>query len=253
MSPQLRVLFYYLWIAPHALQVVLAAAMIRRRLQRKFLMFFLYTLFELCQFSFLIFLASSKSLLNPSYREAFAFGTAASVTLRFGIIYEIFNDLFSGYKAIKHVGERAFRWAAALLLLLGAGLASGTLTATVQTPLDALYVIDQTISIIQCGLLVCLFVLASFYGLSMKSVSFGIALGFGLLECNALAAAALRTHVGSKYFWDFFVMGIYHVCVLVWLFYVLIPEKPSSPPPDSQIPEHDLDAWNDELQRLIRQ
>lgn len=253
MSRSLLILFYYLWFAPHIIQVVLAALMLRRQLHRKFLMFFLYTLFELCQFSFLLYLALSKSFIHQSYYRAFSFSLTISVSLRFGIIYEVFKDLSQRYTTIRHVGARVFRWVAALLLLLGTGLASGTLASSITTPLAALTVIDQTVGFMQCGLLLSLFVFSGFYGLPMRGISFGIALGFGILECNALASSALRMHVGSKYLWDFFLMGVYHVCVLVWLFYLLTPEKPDSPPSAPRLPDHNLEVWNEELQKLIRQ
>ena len=43
-------LYRYLWIAPHALQIVLATLMIRRRMVREFPVFFAYTTFEIVQF-----------------------------------------------------------------------------------------------------------------------------------------------------------------------------------------------------------
>ncbi len=253
MSRPLLALYYYLWIAPHLLLIVIAAAMFRRGLHRKFLMFFLYTIFELCQFIFLLYLASSQSLRGPAYYRAFIFGSALSITLRFGIIYEIFTDLSSRYQTIKHVGARVFRWVAAVLLLVAVGLASGTFTPHAYSPQATLSVIDQTVSIMQCGLLISLFVFSKFYGLVLRSVAFGIALGFGILECATLGSSPFRTHLGSNNFWDFFVMGVYHVCVLIWLFYVLTPEKPGSPPSAPKLPDHNLDVWNEELDKLIRQ
>jgi hypothetical protein len=46
-------------------------------------------------------------------------------------------------------------------------------------------------------------------------------------------------------------MATYHCCVLVWLLYVFVPE----PAPDvvKELPEHDLEQWNAELQRLLLQ
>ena len=48
-----RLLFLYLWIAPHVLQVALAVMMVRRKLAREFPAFFLYTVFEVLQFAVL--------------------------------------------------------------------------------------------------------------------------------------------------------------------------------------------------------
>ena len=46
-------------------------------------------------------------------------------------------------------------------------------------------------------------------------------------------------------------MGVYHVCVLIWLAYLWLPERVSQFAVKS-VPEHDLETWNEELQRLIQ-
>jgi hypothetical protein len=55
------VLYYYLWIAPHVLQMVLALLMVRKRLVREFPAFFAYIIFEILQFSTLACMASLHS------------------------------------------------------------------------------------------------------------------------------------------------------------------------------------------------
>ena len=252
MSPPLRALFYYLWIAPLVLQIVLSAVMVRRKLHARFLMFFLYTIFAFCSSSFLLYVAVLKSLNDHAYYRAFVFESVITTALRFLIIYEIFNQLFKRYETLQKIGARIFRWTAALLLLLGIGLASRTLSGSVHGPLTALTVIDRTVAIMQCGLLVSLFVFSRFFALSWRSVPFGIVLGFGILESTELASSALRTHIVSPYFWDFFGMAIYHLCVLVWLFYVLLPQEEGSSVA-VKLPDHDLELWNQELHKVLHQ
>jgi hypothetical protein len=49
---------------------------------------------------------------------------------------------------------------------------------------------------------------------------------------------------------NFFTMSIYHLCVLLWLGYLFVPE------PAVQhievLPSSDLESWNDELERLLQ-
>jgi hypothetical protein len=47
-------------------------------------------------------------------------------------------------------------------------------------------------------------------------------------------------------------MGTYHVTVLIWLYYVLVPQKvvKKSVVP---LPENNLAVWNRELERLLQQ
>jgi len=47
-------------------------------------------------------------------------------------------------------------------------------------------------------------------------------------------------------------MGTYHACVLMWFYYLLVPEKvvtKSAVP----LPENNLAVWNRELERLLQQ
>jgi len=69
-----------------------------------------------------------------------------------------------------------------------------------------------------------------------------------------LAAAAIRSEFGTEHTNNlyYYTMGVYHVCVLVWLAYLWLPEKVTQFALKA-VPEHDLESWNKELQRLIQQ
>jgi hypothetical protein len=47
-------------------------------------------------------------------------------------------------------------------------------------------------------------------------------------------------------------MGTYHICVLIWFYYLLVPHKVAARTPVS-LPEDNLAVWNRELERLIHQ
>jgi hypothetical protein len=54
-----------------------------------------------------------------------------------------------------------------------------------------------------------------------------------------------------RYLLDFLNMATYQVCVLIWFYYLLGPQK--SPTTSAPLPEHNLDIWNRELERLLQQ
>jgi hypothetical protein len=54
-----------------------------------------------------------------------------------------------------------------------------------------------------------------------------------------------------RIFLDFLNMAAYHVSVLIWFYYLLVPEKNISGPEDPPPPAHDLEIWNQELERLL--
>jgi len=253
MHQLLRPLFYYLWIAPHILQAVILMLMIRRRLYKQFPIFLLYTAFELFQFTILLALfIDSGSLSNGDYRGAFSLGAAVSTALRFGIIYEIFTEVFRNYGALSELGRVLFRWATVILLLIGVALAgahgNGPDGFLLMVP-----ILDRTVSLMQCGLLLFLFLFSRYFALSWRNYAFGIALGFGILASSELANSAIRSQIGTgSYLLDNLGMATYHCCVLIWIFYLVAPERSTYRVP-KKLPEADLEVWNEELQRLLQQ
>jgi hypothetical protein len=105
-------------------------------------------------------------------------------------------------------------------------------------------------------LLVFIFLLSSYFHLSMGRRPFGIALGLSISGCVHLAdwgivANGAATNASRDYF-DFLNMATYHVCVLIWFYYLLVPGKvvtKSAVP----VPQNNLEVWNRELERLVHQ
>jgi hypothetical protein len=253
MHPSLRPLFYYLWIAPHILLVVILLLMIRRRLYKQFPIFFLYTAFELVQFTVLLAVfIHSGSLAAGQYRGAFSVGTAISTALRFGIIYGILAEVSRNYNALSELGRVLFRWATIILLLIGVALA-GTHGNGADGFFLIVPILDRTVSLMQCGLLMFLFLFSRYFALSWRNCAFGIALGFGILASSELANSAIRSQIGvGSYLLDNLGMATYHCCVLIWIFYLVAPERSTYRTP-KKLPEDDLEVWNEELQRLLQQ
>lgn len=249
----LRPLFYYLWIAPHILLGVVLLVLIRRRLYQQFPIFVLYTVFELVQFTVLLAVfIHFRSLTDNRYRGAFALGTAISTGLRFGIIYEIFTEVFRNYNALSESGRIWLRRATIILLLIGVALA-GTHGNGADGFLLVVPILDRTVSLMQCGLLMFLFLFSRYFALSWRNCAFGIALGFGILASWELANSAIRSQIGvGSYLLDNLGMAIYHCCVLIWIFYLAAPERSIDHRPPRP-PENNLEVWNEELQRLLQQ
>jgi hypothetical protein len=221
-------------------------------LYKQFPIFLLYTAFELFQFTVLLTVfVRTGSLGDPRYRGAFALGTAISAALRFGIIYEIFTELFRNYRGLSELGRVLFRWATIVLLLIGVALASthgsdNGFVVIVST-------LDRTVRFMQCGLLMFLFLFSRYFALSWRNYAFGIALGFGILASSELANTAILSWIGkSNDLLDYLGMAVYHGCVLIWVFYLLAPERETVLMP-KQLPEDELEVWNQELQRLLQQ
>jgi hypothetical protein len=246
------VLSYYLWICPHLLLGAILFAMVRSGLHRQFPMFFLYAAFETLQFAVLFTISCSPLGFGEGYVRAYSVGLGISTVIRFGVIYELFRHFFRQYPALDGLGRRLFRGATIALLLVAAGVAILAPSKSTNLLLNATYATDRAVCVLQCGLLILLFSLSRYFSLAWRSHAFGIALGLGIFASVELATAAVWLHLEAfgNLVVNLVTMATYHLCVLIWMFYIMRPERATSYVL-TPLPEHDLEMWNNELQRLV--
>jgi hypothetical protein len=218
----LRLVWNYLLIAPHLLLVVVLVALLRRRLYRQFPMFFSYVVAEIVQAAVILPMIFSPSTTNYEYAVAYGIGLAVSTALRFGVIHEIFAHMFRNYSMLNRFGKPVFRWTTVGLLLASLALAAYAGGHDPNRLMFIVNVLDRVASIMQCGLLIGLFLFSASLGLSWRSYLFGIALGLGVFASVELVASAIRSETGYVYntYLNYLTMATYHCCVLVWAFYL---------------------------------
>jgi len=252
-------LWYYLWIAPYVLQVVLFGGMVRRRLYRDFPVFFAYTGWEPLAFVVLFSLARRPATTPTLYFTVYCVFLAISTTLRFGILHEIFASVLKDYATLRRLKSPVFRWGTMVLLLVGLGLVAYARGNNADQNWFLLHAVKQVALILQSGLLFGLFLFLRYLNLSWRNPLFGIALGMGTFASVELAAAAIRARTGYVYtgYLDYVTMGTYHLCVVIWLYYLLVPRRGTGgfgqgsglqSLPDAA----DVESWNQELERLLR-
>jgi hypothetical protein len=247
-------LWHYLWIAPHALQLVVVFIMIRRKLTREFPMFLSYTIFQIVQEGGLFVLDHSSSISGSQYWNIYWTGLAISIALRFLVIREIFCHVFRPYPGLEELSKILFRWATVILLLVGVAVATYAPGSDTQPIFSGVHVVDRAVSLIQTGLLFFLFLFSSYFGLSWRSYVYGIAVGLGIFSSVSLATSAIQVRTwpaAGSYIFDFVNMATYHCCVLIWIAYLLAPEAARRTV--RAVPENNLEQWNAELQRLLMQ
>ena len=271
----LQALWYYLWIAPHLLLVMVLAVMIFRGLHRQFPIFFLYTISEIIQFVLLLFTVFHyryADRFGGEYTIFYSSGLMLSTMLRFGVIYEILSQLLHSYPGLQNAGNLMLRSVALALLVLavvGAIYIRGETPLSLLTQLEkalrnperhafdlltsARETVNQIVSVLQSGLLVFIFLFSRYFTLSWRSPVFGIALGVGILASveQILSAIRLGTHTPGNLVLSMVSMGTYHLCVLIWLFYFMASERPPKYN-STDLPKNDLETWNQELQKLTR-
>jgi hypothetical protein len=247
-------LWHCLWLASPALQAIIVWLMIRRRLYREFPMFFLYTAFQVLLSPTLFVLDHLNAVTIEQYWYANWAGDSVNVMLRFAIIYEIFKNLFRSYSTLQNLGALLMRWTVVLLLLVAVLVSIyAPATADDHKILVGLKMLNRTVGLVQCGLVLFLFLFSSYFGLSWRSHLFGIGLGLGIFASAQLAVSTFIVQAGRNEMMgivDIVWFGAYDSCVLIWLFYMLAPEPARRPV--MGVPAHNLETWNLELQRLLQ-
>jgi hypothetical protein len=252
-----KIVGLYLWIAPHVLLAVVAVLMIRKKLFTEFPIFLSYAVFEVAQCAVLVTLTFIPSVSPRQYYYADLVSTIISTALRFGVINEIFQNVFRNYSALSGLGKVLLRWATALLMLVGAVAAAYASSNSLDRLLATLYVSGLAMNLVQCGLLLLLFIFSRSFGLSWRNYVFGIALGLGLYSAIELVNTTVQSQFGPSLtlgnirFLNLLLMGTYHAAVLVWIAYLLAPEPALINL--KAVPAHDLAGWNHELERLLQQ
>jgi hypothetical protein len=246
-------LWHYLWIAPHVLQIAIAWILLRRGYYRDFPFFLAYTIFQVLLNAVLFLLDHHPSVTWYQYRWVEWVGDVLSIVLRFAVIQEIFLIVFRSYPVLKHFGMLAYRCVVVALVVVAIAIAIHAPGVDYAPQIRVgLMVLNRAVGTVQCGLLLFLFLFSSYFGLSWRSHVFGIAAGLGIFSAVQLVISAVRSQAGveSVLLSDFLPMATYHLCVLIWLFYLLAPE--TVPCKTLRVPSHDVKTWSDELQHLIQ-
>lgn len=249
-------LWHYLWLGPHVLQVGLSLWLIRRRLHRLFPIFTAYLLYEGLLNFVLYAMDVLPSVTVETFWRACCIGLFVEGLLKFAVVGELFSYLVRSWPAVAKVGNLLISGIGAVLVLLATLAAAYAPIEYSQYPIASrAHILEQTLYIIQCGLVLFLFLFASYLHLSWGQRAFGILLGFGIVSSEHLGTWAVMANgllTEKRYLLDFLNMATYQVCVLIWFYCLLVPERKAitSTVP---LPEHNLALWNRELERLLQQ
>jgi len=244
-----KFVLYYFWIAPHAFLVAVPVLMFLRRLHRKFPLFFVYTLYETLGFMLRFAAYTIGHGLGGLYRYVFLVTVAGSTALRFGIIQEIFDNVFRDYPRLMGVARTSMRWITGILSVSAVWLALHSSAVVSDSLLAGIMLLNRSVVIIQAGLLLFLFLFSRMFGLSWRNYTFGIALGCGIFASTEIAGWTLGLAAAterSKDLLNLLPTGSYHVSVLVWLGYLVAAEKPVGA---ATYPAPEIDQWSGELER----
>jgi hypothetical protein len=248
-------LWHYLWLAPNVLNSILAVLLWRRGLHRKH-PFFLCYLIGAAGKEFTMYAMDISPRIDPiTWWRADWVGTIAETLLKFGVVAELLHQLLHSWPTLARTGRNLISAVGAFLIILAAVIAGIREPSASVAVISGFRSLAQTIYFTQAGLMLSIFLLAAYFHLRWERLSFGIALGLGITWSEHLATWALiatrSVSPVDRNLIDFANMATYHACVLLWFYYLLGPQ-PVALKSEAVLPDHNLDLWNRELERLLQ-
>ena len=245
-----------LWIVPHLLLLICFFGLLRRARYRMFPMFFVYVLLEKVQFVFLF----TISLLIPHIHSGLAIyqwgvilNVAINSSIQIAVLYEIVSYLILPHSSIAATLRPLMRWVAGLLVLLSIGIAAGFSESHIERVVHAFEVLNFAANLINLGLLLVLLLFTRALHISWRSLAVGIVMGFAVNSSAEMGAISLISSLGFRGVvpGDVVRMSGFVVCTLVWLIYLLLPER--APQFTGQgMQKAEMQTWEKELHGMIR-
>jgi hypothetical protein len=222
MGNKITILYYALWIAHPVLETAIAALMLRHGLQRQFKFFFGYIVTQIVSFA----VTAPVYWYRHNYAAFFYLDwlcNAVAIAFGFGVLHEVFVDVFRSFHTLRDLGTVLFKWAG-LVMLLVAGVVSVSANSPDVSPwIQALTTAQRCVRIVQVGMVLFLLFFAHYLGVNRRQRSFGIAMGFGLFAVVELTVIAswVGNHLGNP--WMSMVnMVAYNLSLGIWVGYVAV-------------------------------
>jgi hypothetical protein len=258
-------LWHYLWVAPNILLLALGTLIWKRRLHGAFPAFFSFAILSSIGELALYGADVAPSISAENFWRIDWATLLIEGPLKFAIIGQIFSCVFGSYISLARLGRLLIR-ALGVLLVVAAALAAAYAPKNGSFGIvSGAHLLEQTIYLIESGLLFFIFIFAAYFRLSLQRTLFGIALGLSISACVHLATWAVMANLGVsnavRYYLDFLNMGTYHICVLIWFYFLMDPKAAGSPKTPLATPtamtaaashEEALALWNRELERLLQ-
>jgi hypothetical protein len=240
---------YYLWIAPHILILPVLVLTLRRGLHKIVPLFVVYLVFETLEFVAL-FLIHILRYSSQHYQRLFILGMGISSVVKLALVYQLSGQFLINKPTVVRPLRSALHLVFSALLLLAAGSSAMLPEAGLEHLRYIFHVADFSSNIVFAGLLLTLLAFARLLSLPWRSYLFGIALGFGIFAASALIGASLRAALGppASIGIDNVEMVAYHVCVVIWLVYLM--RAQSAGITGGGLTQSELEQWNQELERL---
>jgi hypothetical protein len=255
-------LWHYLWVAPNVLLLLLAGLLWRPQFRKQYPIFLAFAVIGGIE-QLTLYAADVMPWVSPgTWWLIFWSALVVEGLLKFALIGEIFARIFDSYASVARLGKLLIRGVGVVLVLAAAIAAAFAPQDSAFGIVSGAHLLEQTIYFIESGLLVFIFAFSKYFQLTAPRPIFGIALGLGVSACVHLGTWAVLANGGlppeKRSVFDLVNMATFHVCVLIWFYYLFISKSTTSPnltlpgPPAVVSSREDLALWNRELERLLQ-
>src|SRR5437588_2277510 len=218
-----------IWATGQALQLLCVYLLYRRKLLSQFKFLASFFVFMTIKGAVLFVCYHYSSPQSWTYYASYWVGTAMADMFKIAVLYEIFCAAFKPFAGLQDLAKVVFKWAAASILFVGFLV---FVTTPASQPIKfnwlivGIYDFEKIVRLMECALLLFLFMGSQHLGMSRKNRVFGFALGFGIDAFFQLIvySAAATSHVSKLHMWGQLPPVVYFVSLLVWVAYLVQPE-----------------------------
>jgi len=234
------------WLAAALGLVFLVVLMLRKKLHREFPVFFAFVAAE-CVDSWIAM--PIKAISYKAFFIEYYVVAAITTILGFAVLREVFLHIFRPYDALRNFGKMLFRWSAAVLILIATVMTISSAPLTSAPIVNFILTLDRSVRLMQCGLVIFLYLFARQLGLTERHRVFGISVGFGVfasvhlmtVTLTALFPAVTSSH--AMYLLNVPYQLAWMVTVMLWTLYMYRPEPERRRATVLELPE----SWNHTL------
>jgi hypothetical protein len=216
-------------IASALAQVGILGILVKKKLRSDLRVFFIYNVSAVLMtvisvIGYIWLCLSCGGGRGDTYSYLYWTMNAIFMLLEFGVMYEVFANIVKPYSALIDLGKMLFRWAGVFLLIGALLTAFATVGPQSTKLLAAVTLMERSLRLMQCGLLLLFFLFERRLSLSWLSPNVSIALGLGTAAATGLIMSYLRSRYPTSIALGLFDNVSYLAVVIFWAICLALPQ-----------------------------
>lgn len=227
--PALNLQSMLIWATAPALQLLCVYLLYRRKLLNQFTFLASFLVLQTVN-NVARFLCFRYMGGHPwAYYSVYWVGAVLSDLAAIAVLYEIFCAAFKPFAGLQDLAKMVFKWAAGCIIFIGfVVLISTPQSGPIKNHWIYLTIsgFERTVCVMQCALLMFLFVGAQHLGIAKRNRVFGFALGFGLQAFLQLLiySSLINSHISKLPILAQLLAQVYYASLLIWVGYLVQPD-----------------------------